>query len=261
EEFEELHSTHREVERLRAEMEQAQGERPEKLLARQSELEARITTRGGAAVDQRVEARLHGLHFTDDQSQTRVAGPSAGQRARLALAKLRLEEPEILLLDEPSNHLDIDGRIWLENFLVEEYRGAVLMITHDRSMLDRVVQRIVEVEDGRLISYPGGYTAFRRLRAERRQLQLEAWEKQQNRFKKEEEFIRRFKAGQRAKQAKGRESRLDREKEDRLEKPQELGVFRFELPPGPRPGDLVVTARGLTKRYPREGGGELTLFD
>jgi ATP-binding cassette subfamily F protein 3 len=263
--FSELHEAHRDMERLFAEMPGATGAALEGLLARQSELEAKINALGGYAVDHRVEATLHGLGFTDDQFGIPVSGLSGGQRARLALAKLLLEEPDILLLDEPSNHLDIDGRIWLETFLVDEYRGAVLMITHDRSMLDRVVQRIVEVEDGRLISYPGGYTAFRRLRAERRQVQHEAWEKQQSRFRKEEEFIRRFKAGQRAKQARGRESRLDREKEDRLQKPQEVGVFRFELPPGPRPGDLVVTARGLTKRYPRKVGdtekGDLTLFE
>ncbi|MFG0282958.1 MAG: ABC-F family ATP-binding cassette domain-containing protein [Phycisphaerales bacterium JB039] len=260
--FAELHDLHRQMDAVYARMEGAGGADLEALLAQQADLESKINALGGYAVDHRVDATLHGLGFADGQFSIPVRGLSGGQRARLALAKLLLEGPDILLLDEPSNHLDLDGRIWLETFLVEEYRGAVLMITHDRTMLDRVAQRIVEVEHGRLISYPGSYSAFRQLRAERRQTQLEAWEKQQSRFRKEEEYIRRFKAGQRAKQARGRETRLEREKQDqRIERPQELGVFRFQLPQGPRPGDLVVTARGLTKRYPRAGGGVTTLFE
>jgi len=268
--FDELHRLHEEQHKLFDQMAAAQASgdhaATERLLKQQSRLETQIEAAGGYAIDHKIDSVLHGLGFIDAQFTIPVASLSGGQRGRLALAKLLLESPDVLLLDEPTNHLDIDGRLWLEDFLKNSFRGAVVMISHDRYLLDNVVTRITEVEQGRLIDYPGTYADFVELRAERRLAMHRAYENQQDKFKKEEAFICRYKAGQRAKQARGRETRLQREKTgSTLERPMELATFNLDLPKAPRTGDIVLTARGLTKKYaqtdPREGPvGDKTLF-
>ncbi|GAB4517410.1 MAG: ABC-F family ATP-binding cassette domain-containing protein [Phycisphaerales bacterium] len=248
--FAELSDLHAKLERVFDDMANADGGELERLLKEQERLENRIEAAGGYAVDHKIDAVLHGLGFTDAQFGVKCADLSGGQKARLSLGKLLLEGPDVLLLDEPTNHLDLDGRIWLEGFLKEEFKGAVVMISHDRYLLDHVVTRICEVEHGRTIEYPGNYAAFREIRADRRLSQLRAYEKQQTKWKSEEAFIRKYKAGQRAKQAQGRQSRLDREREQQaLEKPMEMATLRLEIPKAERSGDLVVVARGLRKGY------------
>ena len=260
--FGELHALHEQLHGIFHDMAEAGGEALERLMRRQDDLERRIEAAGGYAIGHKIDAVLHGLGFTDAQFTVPVEGLSGGQRARLALAKLLLDEPDVLLLDEPTNHLDIDGRLWLEDFLTAEFKGAVIIISHDRRLLDNVVTRIEEVEQGRLIDYPGNYAKFRQLREERRLAQLRAYENQQTKFRQEEAYIRKYKAGQRAKQARGRESRLDREKEaSTLERPVELGSFAFELPRAERAGDIVVSVRELRKAYPLEDGSQKLLFD
>jgi ATP-binding cassette subfamily F protein 3 len=267
--FAELHRLHNQLNEVFEQMAGDAGSDPdelERLMKRQSSLEERIEAAGGYAIDHRIDATLHGLGFTDAQFGIRVASLSGGQKARLALAKLLLEDPDVLLLDEPTNHLDLDGRLWLEEFLKNEFKGAVVLISHDRYLIDHVVTRIVEVEQGRLIDYPTpkghAYLTFRKLREERKVVQMRAWEAQQTKFKQEEKFIQKYKAGQRAKQARGRESRLEREKSSTtIEKPMEMGTFRFNLPKAARPGDIIAKGSGLSKRYTNDDGREKVLFD
>ncbi len=258
--FEMVEKLHKNLETVYHQMGETGGDDLQRLLNEQTRLEKAIESAGGYANDHKVDQVLHGLGFTDAQFAIKVKDLSGGQCARVALAKLLLENPTVLLLDEPTNHLDVDGREWLENFLRDEYRGAVILISHDRYLLDKVVTRIVEVEDGRLVEYPGNYAAFRKQRVERRVVMMRAYEKQQAIFKKEEAYIRHFKAGQRAKQAKGRESRLDREKLTALERPVEFDDMKLNLPKAERTGDIVITAREVKKSYPNEDGSTKTLF-
>jgi len=254
--FEGLATIQAELEKVYDEMATADGERLDQLLKRQEHLDAKLEHAGGYAIDHRIDAVLHGLGFEDAAFATPVTSLSGGQKARLGLAKLLLDEPDLLLLDEPTNHLDIEGRRWLEEFLAEEYHGAVVVVSHDRWLLDRVVNRIVEIDRGSIRDYPGNYEAFVRLRAERQLTELRVHEKQQDKIRAETQFILRYKAGQRAKQARGRQTRLERFKDETLvDRPAELDVMRLELPEPPRVGDVVVSGEDLAKAY-----GEKRLF-
>ena len=255
--FAQLYELHQELNLLFEQMATAEGTDLDRLLARQSVLEDAIATEGGYAIDHLIDGTLHGLGLKDEQLTQKVSTLSGGEKGRLGLAKLLLERPDLLLLDEPTNHLDIDGRRWLENFLAEEYDGAVIVVSHDRWLLDRVVKRIVEVERGVLRDYPGNYNAYIELRQERMLTDARQHAKQLDKIRAEEAFIRKYKEGQRAKQARGRQSRLERFKTKELvERPLELDVMRLNLPTPPRIGDIVIAAEGLTKQL-----GDRTLFE
>ncbi|MCH2161109.1 MAG: ATP-binding cassette domain-containing protein [Phycisphaerales bacterium] len=255
--FDQLHRAHGELEMVFEAMATAEGDGLEKLLRQQTELEGRIEALGGYAIDHRIDATLHGLGFVDGQFTQRVDTLSGGQKARLGLARLLLESPDLLLLDEPTNHLDIHGRRWLETFLAEEFRGAVIVVSHDRWLLDRVVSRIVEVELGTVREYPGNYHDFVNLRRERKLQESRVYAKQMDKVRSEEAFIRKYKTGQRAKQARGREARLERFKRDEVgDRPIELDVMNLNLPKPPRAGDVLITGEHLSKQY-----DDLVLFD
>jgi ATP-binding cassette subfamily F protein 3 len=243
--FAQLHDLHVQMHDVYEQMAAAQGADLERLLRQQAKLEAEIEVAGGYAIDHKIDAMLHGLGFSDEQFSLRVSALSGGQKGRLGLARLLLEVPDVLLLDEPTNHLDIAGRQWLEQFLAEDYPGAVIVVSHDRWLLDRVVHRIIEVERGAIREYPGNYHDYVNLRRERQLTEARVFDKQQDRIRQEQEFIDRYRAGQRARQAKGREARLERFKRDEVgERPIELDVMSLQLPPAARSCDQVVVAEG-----------------
>lgn len=247
--FAELAQLHRQLEHLSHEMAEAEGDELDRLLKQYEKLEHRMEAKGGYAIDHKIDETLHGLGLTNAVFDVKVGDLSGGQRGRLALAKLLLSEPDLLLLDEPTNHLDIAGREWLEAFL-SQYRGAVMMISHDRWMLDRVVSRIYELELGELVEFPGNYEKYRELRAERRLAQQRAFDKQQTYIKQQQAFIDRYRAGQRAKQAQGREKRLERYKEQNaLEAPPDLDTINLRFTPSARPGDMIVEAEHVSVGY------------
>jgi len=245
----ELAKVQAEIDRVSHQMAEAEGDELDRLLKQYEQLEVKLHAAGGYATDHLIDQILHGLGITDDMFGIKVGDLSGGQKGRLALGKLLLEHPDILLLDEPTNHLDIAGRQWLEEFL-STYTGAVLMVSHDRWMLDRVVTKIYEMETGRLIEYPGNYQQYREQRAERHLAQQRAFDKQQTAIKQEQAFIARYKAGQRAKQAKGRERRLERFKRDEaMDRPIELDAMKLTFKQGARSSDNVIITQDLGMAY------------
>src|SRR2546423_8588890 len=171
------------------------------------------------------------------------------------LARLLLAGPDVILLDEPSNHLDIEATRWLENYLVKQSE-AMRIVSHDRYFLDRVVTKIFELNRGRLNSYPGNYKAYARLRQERYEQELKTWEAQREYIAKQEEYIRRVHYGQLHKQAASRQKALDRL--ERVERPSWIDTPRMHFGEVRRAGDVVLAAEGLSKAYDRPLFTDLT---
>jgi ATP-binding cassette subfamily F protein 3 len=199
-------------------------------------------------VDHRIEEILDGLGFQAADYDRPVETFSGGQQSRLMLAKLLLSAPDVLLLDEPSNHLDIAATRWLEDYLVKQSE-AMLIVSHDRYFLDQVVTKIFELSAGRLTDYPGNYRAYARLRQERYELQLKAWEAQQEYVAKQEDYIRRVHYGQLHKQAQSRQKALDRL--ERVERPTLVEVPHMHFGEVRRSGDVVLQVQDLAKAYDR----------
>ncbi len=247
--FADLAKLHEQLEQISHEMAEADDEQLDRLMKRYEQVEHEVEAAGGYAVDHKIDATLHGLGLGDETFSVPVSGLSGGQKARLAMAKLLLSHPDVLLLDEPTNHLDIAGRQWLEQFL-NAYEGAVMLISHDRWLLDEVVDRIVELDRGRLVEYPGNYTAYREQREVRRLEHQRVFDKQQDYIRQQKQYIQRYKTGQRAKEARGRQKKLDRFIRDQVvEQAHVQKVMNLNLPPTKRSGDIVVTADAVTKRY------------
>lgn len=207
------------------------GGADEELLEEYGRVVERFEHLEGYDVESRIRRVAFGLGFTDEDLAGNVAHLSGGQKTRVCLAKALLREPDFLLLDEPTNHLDIRMIEWLEEFLCG-YRGGVLLISHDRFFLDRVATKIVGLENKTATVYTGNYSYYQKVRDERRAALESAYEKQQEKIRETEEYIRRYKAGIKAKQARGRQSQLDRM--ERIVLPPEKARFNYFAfhPPG-----------------------------
>ena len=227
-------------------MQSASGDVLDQLFQEYERLSLHFEVAGGFAVEHRTEEVLMGLGFSNEQMDEPVRTLSGGQKTRIALAKALLADPDLLLLDEPTNHLDLGMLDWLEGFL-GSWRGAFLVVSHDRYFLDRVTSRTLDLSFGRLEDYPAAYGRYLALRAERRARQLQEYEEQQELIARTEEFIRRYKAGQRSREAKGRQTRLDRL--ERLDRPQEHAGLTLRVQPTMRSGREVVTATPLRVGY------------
>lgn len=224
-----------------------QADHLDAILERFGEVQARFEELGGYALEGRAREVLDGLGFSQEMMDGDVGALSGGWKMRVALARILLMRPDVMLLDEPSNHLDLESLIWLENFLIG-YDGALLMTSHDREFMNRIVRKIIEIDGGALTSYAGDYDFYLQQRALAEKQQQAQFERQQAMLAKEINFIERFKA--RASHAAQVQSRVKKlEKIDRVEPPKRRQSVSFEFMPAPRSGDDVANLRGVHKRY------------
>ena len=209
--FEEVHAIERQMHAAGEDLARhPAGPEHEDALARYSRLETEFHHMGGYDIARRVESVLDQLGFAQRDLDTPIKLLSGGQKSRAQLARLLLEGPDLMLLDEPTNHLDLPMLDWLEETIADMADVALMVVSHDRYFLDSVVDEIFDLVDGKIERYPANYSGFTELKAQRQLAQRRAYDKQQEFIAKEEEYIRRFGAGQRATQARGRKKRLDR---------------------------------------------------
>jgi ATPase subunit of ABC transporter with duplicated ATPase domains len=232
----------------------ARGDELETLVERFGEVQTRFDELGGYGLEARAREILTGLGFRPEVVSADVAELSGGWKMRVALARILLMQPDVLLLDEPTNHLDIESILWLEGFL-RDFKGALVMTTHDREFMNRMVRKIIEIDGGELTSYSGNYDFYveqRELAAAQKEA---AYARQQAMLAKEQAFIDKFKA--RASHAAQVQSRVKKlEKIERVEPPRRRRVVEFDFPKPPRSGEDVAKLEGVTKGY-----GERRIYD
>ncbi len=233
---------------LEAAMSQAQGEELQRILARYGNEREQYERCGGFACESQVRRVLIGLGFAEEQFNRNFSSFSGGEKTRIGLARILVRQHPLLFLDEPTNHLDLTAVEWLEGYL-KTYPGALLIISHDRYFLDKVTETTFDLENGRLKRYKGGYSRYALQKEEETKAQTRAYEKQQKEIQETEAYIRRFKAGIKSKQARGRQTRLDRLA--RLEKPGQLSVMSMgQAGIEGRTGEKVLVLDQLSYSYP-----------
>jgi ATPase subunit of ABC transporter with duplicated ATPase domains len=224
-----------------------QADNMDDIIARYGEVQGRFEELDGYALDGRAREALSGLGFSQEMMDGDVGALSGGWKMRVALARILLMRPDVMLLDEPSNHLDLESLIWLEQFL-KGYDGALLMTSHDREFMNRIVNKIVEIDGGTLTTFSGNYEFYEAQRALNEKQQQAQFERQQAMLSKEIKFIERFKA--RASHAAQVQSRVKKlEKIERVEPPRRRQTVAFEFLPAPRSGEDVVSLKNVHKGY------------
>ena len=250
--FSEAHDLQYEIDKVLAKMEENYSDDLVDKLAR---LQERFEAIDGYSIQSKAEEILEGIGFKTQDLKRPLREFSGGWRMRVMLAKLLLERPSLLMLDEPTNHLDLPSIQWIEQYL-QTYDGAYIIVSHDRTFLDRTVNKIVEVTNGRLDLYSGNYSFYEKEKDQRKEIQQNAYENQQQKIKQTERFIERFRAqANKAKQAQSRVKML--EKMDRVEEPVDTNVqvnFKFNFKT--RSGKKVKTLDNISKSY-----GDLTILD
>ena len=219
-----------------------------RLAARYDRLQHELHHRDAYNLDHKIERVLDGLKFARSASSQTVASLSGGEQNRLMLAKLLLAEPEVMLLDEPSNHLDLESTQWLEEYLLGG-DAAVLLVSHDRYFLDRVTNRTLELFRGTVDSYRGNFSAYRRQKAERLLVEQRTYERQQDEIAKTEDFIRRNRYGQKHAQAEDRQKKLARI--ERVPQPREITAPPMRFAEASRSGDIVLRVEQIAKAFDR----------
>jgi ATP-binding cassette subfamily F protein 3 len=226
-----------------------------KLIEDLNNLTERFNLVGGYSYHGDLEKILRGLGFVSEDFNRQTTEFSGGWRMRIELAKLLISPNDLLLLDEPTNHLDIHSIVWLESFL-SEYEGAILMVSHDRTFLDHITKRTVEVVKGKVFDYPVTYTAFTKLRAERRELQMQALKNQDKEIKHTEQLIEKFRyKASKASFAQNLIKKLDNMERIEIDEDDSRKIS-FRFPPAPRSGKVVIDAENLGKFY-----GEKKIFE
>lgn len=242
---------------LEIRMKDASGGELEQMLSAYGRLNHAFELENGYAWQSEVTGVLKGLGFAEDEFGKTVNTLSGGQKTRVSLGKLLLSKPDVILLDEPTNHLDMESIAWLETYLLN-YSGAVIIVAHDRYFLNRVVSKIIELEQGRCSVYQGNYTAYSDKKAMIRAAQMKAYLNQQQEIRHQEEVITKLKSFNREKSIKRAESREKMlEKIELLEKPAEINdEMKISLEPNILSGNDVLTVRGLAKSF-----GSQNLFE
>ncbi len=229
-----------------------------KTVERYGEVQSEFELRGGYDLESRAQAILTGLRIGPDDYNRQVEEFSGGWKMRIALAKILALNPDILLVDEPTNHLDLESILWLEEWF-QNFKGAIVMTSHDREFMNRIVKRIVEVANKTITTYSGNYDFYLQEREIRKEQLLASHQKQQDMLAKEHEFIARFAArASHAAQVQSRVKKLD--KIEMIEIPAEDRVMNFDFTPPPRSGNDVVRFTGLGKTYSREDGAPKPVF-
>jgi ATPase subunit of ABC transporter with duplicated ATPase domains len=239
---------HHELEHLQQQLEDpAMADRMDKILERFGEVQEEYEHLGGYSLEAQAREVLAGLGLAEDQIDGDVGALSGGWKMRVALARVLLGKPDVLLMDEPTNHLDIESIIWLEQFL-KGLQGALLMTSHDREFMNRIVTKIAEIDSGEITVYSGDYEYYERERAIRETNQQAAFARQQAMLAKEQRFIERFKThAAKASQVQSRIKALD--KIEKIELPKKRVVVKFEFRVPPRSGDQVAVVENISKAY------------